>query len=335
MAASIRSKRPNLEMAQSMKTEARGKQLTCAQRIEAATRRRQQVTMTEMMVQDAEAMFKAHDNEGTQLLSRGALTELMRDSIGLEKTMGDSFAATARLMFDAHSADSHFLSLPEFKHLYYVINTRYPGLLPRHPFLDIQVVSARGLPPADVNGKADPFVMFQIPGKPLSKSQTTHKDKTLDPVWRERFHDKYTYEEGDPIEFIVYDYDYGAKEFELIGKGKLLAAEFHKVGGFEGDIRLAVPPECPKGYTPTLKVKVMVNELQAPKKPEPAERAGTKSKEAKSGLERFKGAVQGVKAKNALMEVVDKDKDKEKDKEKDAEGDAAAPAAAAAPGAGE
>lgn len=311
-----RSKHPTLDKgAHSQKTETKGKQLTCAQRIEAATRRRQQVTMTEMMVQDAEALFKAHDNEGTQLLSRGALTELMRDSMGLEKKMGDGFSATARLMFDAHSADSHFLSLPEFKHLYYVVATRYPGLLPRHPFLDIQVVSAKGLPPADVNGKADPFVIFQIPGKPLSKSQTSHKDKTLEPVWRERFHDKYTYEEGDSLEFNVHDFDYGAKEFELIGKGKLPNVEFAKQGGFEGEIRLTVPPEAGKGYTPTLRVKVIVNALEPVEKPPPKAPKG-------AGLAKFKGAVHGVKVNNTLSHLFGYTPDAA------AEGEAAAPTAA-------
>lgn len=265
--------------------------MTCAQRIEAATRHRVQVSLTEMMVQDAEALFKAHDNEGTQLLSRGALTELMRE-IGLETLMGDAFGPTARLVFDSHSADSHFLSMQEFKHLYYVISTKYPGLLPRTPFLDIHIISAKGLPPADVNGKADPFVVWQIPGKPQSKAQTTHKDKTLEPVWRERFHDKYTYEEGDPIKFTVYDFDYGAKEFESIGEGRLPSSEFHKQGGYEGEIRLIVPPECGKGFSPTLKLKVLVNALE-PKKP--AE-AAPKTQVAA----RFKAAVQGVKASQAL-----------------------------------
>merc|ERR1719240_2454194 len=177
------AKRPkNLQGSGAQQKSGGGKGLSCAQRIEQATVHRTQVSMTELMVQDAEALFAAHDSEGTALLSRGALTELLRE-VGLETKMGDAFSATARLAFDAHSADSHFLSLPEFKQLYYVVNQRYPALLPRKPFLRIHVYSASGLPPADFNGKSDPFVITQLSGKPQSKSQTTVVEKTLDPVW--------------------------------------------------------------------------------------------------------------------------------------------------------
>jgi hypothetical protein len=242
------------------------KSSTCASRIEAATVHRTQVSMTENMVQDAEALFAAHDSEGTQLLSRGALTELLRQ-VGLEAIMGNAFGATARLAFDAHSADSHFLSLAEFKQLYYVVNQRYPGLLPRKPFLNIRVLSASGLPPADFNGKSDPFVVMQISGKPQSKSQTTIQEKTLEPVWGkpgvgEEFYDKYVYEEGDSLEFIVQDYDKGTTDYEVLGRGKLSGSEFHKPGGFAGDVQLKCPPDAPKGYNPTLRVKVLVNEVE-------------------------------------------------------------------------
>jgi len=234
---------------------------TCAQRIEYATVQRTQVSMTENMVQDAEALFNSHDSEGTALLSRGALTELLRQ-VGLEGVMSEAFGPTARLAFDAHSADSHFLSLAEFKQLYYVVNQRYPGLLPRPPFLKIWIYSAKGLPPADVNGKSDPFAVVQIPGKPSSKSQTRHMDKTLDPVWKEEFYDKYMYEKGDPLEFIVMDYDRGATDYELLGKGRLLSSDFHKPGGFEGDIQLKAPPEHKGLYNPTIRVKVIVVDVE-------------------------------------------------------------------------
>lgn len=246
-----------------------GKGLSCAQRIEQATVHRTQVSMTELMVQDAEALFATHDSEGTALLSRGALTELLRE-VGLEATMGSAFGATARLAFDAHSADSHFLSLAEFKQLYYVVNQRYPSLLPRAPFLKINVLSASGLPPADVNGKSDPFTSIQIPGKPTSKSETKVVEKTLDPVWGRRgvgeeFHDKYAYEEGDCLEFIVMDYDKGETDYEVLGSGKLNSSDFHKPGGFSGEIQLSLPPDFGKEagkYAPKLKIRVVVNELE-------------------------------------------------------------------------
>lgn len=247
-------------------TKAAGKALSCAQRIEAATVHRTQVSMTENMVQDAEALFLAHDSEGTELLSRGALTELLRQ-VGLEEKMGDAFGATARLAFDAHSADSHFLSLPEFKQLYYVVNQRHPGLLPRQPFLKIKVFCATALPPADFNGMSDPFVVMQVIGKPQSRSQTTIMEKTLNPVWGKRnegeeFHDKYAYEEGDVIEFVVNDYDKGCVDYEVLGVGSLSSADFHKPGGFSGTIPLKVPPDLGKGFAPTLKIKVVVNVIE-------------------------------------------------------------------------
>lgn len=225
--------------------------------------------MTEKMVQDAEALFTAHDSEGTALLSRGALTELLRQ-VGLEQKMGDAFTATARLAFDAHSADSHFLSLAEFKQLYYVVNQRYPVLLPRKPFLRIHVYSASGLPPADFNGKSDPFVMMQLTGKPQSKSQTSICEKTLDPVWGkpptgEEFYDKYAYEEGDSLEFVVYDYDKGCTDYEVLGKCKLPGELFHKRDGFHGDVQLKCPENFGKAYAerpPTLKIKIVVNAFE-------------------------------------------------------------------------
>lgn len=264
-----------------------GKALNCAQRIEQATVHRTQVSMTEQMVQDAEALFAHYDSEGTALLSRGALTELLR-AVGLETQMGDAFGATARLAFDAHSADSHFLSLAEFKQLYYVVNQRYPGLLPRTPFLRIHVYSASGLPPADFNGKSDPFVWIQIPGKPQSRSSTSIQDKTLDPVWGkpgvpgEEFYDKYAYEEGDPIEFIVNDYDKGCTDYDVLGRGKLMSADFHKPGGFHGEIILKCPPDAPKMYhekPPKLSVKVVVNKIEKESGDdhEACERRGTKT----------------------------------------------------------
>jgi hypothetical protein len=274
------------------------KTVSCAQRIEQATVHRTQVSMTENMVQDAEALFRAHDSEGTELLSRGALTELLRQ-VGLEAKMGDAFGATARLAFDAHSADSHFLSLPEFKQLYYVVNQRHPGLLPRTPFLKIFLYSASGLPPADYNGKSDPFVVLQIAGKPQSKSSSSIVEKTLDPVWNqgrgEEFYDKYAYEEGDALEFVVNDYDKGCTDFEVLGKGKLLSSDFHKPGGFHGAVQLTCPPDCPKGYAPTLKVKIVVNALEMAAE---ANRPHTPGQHicSKTGLTHFKAGVSAVKA---------------------------------------
>lgn len=47
---------------------------------------------------------------------------------------------------------------------------RYPKLLPRSPKLRVTVYSAKGLPPADVNGKADPYCTMQLAGGDLEVS---------------------------------------------------------------------------------------------------------------------------------------------------------------------
>jgi len=244
------------------KSKGLAKTLTCAQRIEAATVRKTQVIMSEVMSRDAEVLFSKYDSEKTALLPRGALTELLRD-IGLEKVLGDSFGASARLAFDAHSADSHFLSPMEFKQLYYRISEKQPDLLPRKTQLTISVMSAKGLPPADLNGKSDPFCTIQVVNKPWTKSQTKVMEKTLDPWWGEEFDDKYGYETiEDELRFEVFDYDKGS-DSELLSTATLSGKEFDRAGGFDG--RLHMLSEInPEKFTPTLKVRVVVNGLPAP-----------------------------------------------------------------------
>jgi hypothetical protein len=236
---------------------------TCAQRIEAQTvRDRRQVTLSESQVLDAEHLFRAQDTDGTGLLSRGALTEALR-TVGLESKLGEqTFRSTVRLAFDAHSADSHFLSLVEFKQLYYLMCTWYPEILPRGAFLRVHVLRAKGLPALDVNGKSDPFTVVQIPGKPRSKTQTRHIERTLDPVWNAETDDKYCYEEGDDLLFEVFDYDRASRS-ELIGRARLAGREFHQPGGFCGDLQLVDLPRDFRGPPPTLAVRVTVTEIEA------------------------------------------------------------------------
>eukprot|EP00927_Polykrikos_kofoidii_P006930 TRINITY_DN12821_c1_g1_i3.p1 TRINITY_DN12821_c1_g1~~TRINITY_DN12821_c1_g1_i3.p1 ORF type:complete len:423 (+),score=68.02 TRINITY_DN12821_c1_g1_i3:94-1362(+) len=237
-----------------------GKAITCAQKIEQATVRKTHVTMGEGQARDAEVLFAKYDSEGTALLPRGSLTELLRD-IGLEAVLGDSFSASTRLAFDAHSADSHFLSLNEFKQLYYTISSQHPQLLPRPTKLTISIINARGLPPADVNGKSDPYCTVVVPGKPYSKSCTRIIERTLDPKWDEEFDDKYGYvDEEDSLFFEVFDFDKGS-DGELLGSATLESHEFYRAGGFDGKIQLTSEI---KGYSPTLKVRVVANELPAP-----------------------------------------------------------------------
>jgi len=219
--------------------------------------------LTESMSRDAEELFVDHDTEGTGLLSRGSLVELLR-TIGFDSQMGETFRATARLAFDAHSADGHFLTLLEFKRLYWLLNKEHPKLLPRRPFLKIRIIRGEKLMAADVNGKSDPFCIVQVRGKPQSKSQTVVKEKTLEPIWDQEFDDKYAYKEGDALDFVVMDYDRpsGTKMDEsigeLLGRTTLTSSDFHKPGGFEGDLRLR---DCGKEKS-TIRVKVVVNALE-------------------------------------------------------------------------
>lgn len=235
---------------------------SCAQRIEAATTvKPPRVVLTERQSHDAEELFGDCDSEGTALLSRGQLTELLRE-IGLEEALKEAFKPSSRIAFDAHSADSHFLSLQEFKRLYCLIMKWCPTLLPRKPFLRVTIVKARNLPAADVNGKSDPLCIWQIAGRSRSKSRTRHIDKELNPVWNEEFDDKYTYKVGDNLEFTVYDYDppTGGKadkpeDGDLLGRASLASHEFHTPGGFDGEVRLSA--ECgTKGPPAFLKIRV-------------------------------------------------------------------------------
>jgi len=243
------------------------KQLSCAQRIEAATATKQQILFSEVMTCDAEALFRKYDTEKTQLICRGVHTELLRD-IGLDEVFGDTFLATSQLLFDAQSADSHFLSLAEFKHLYYYISHWYPTILPREPALSITIMCAKDLPAMDIGGKSDPFCTLQcckldakgkvLEYKPWSKSQTKIIEKTLSPWWGEEFTDWFGYEEGDGMAFIIYDYDKGEKS-ELIGRAVLQGSEFDKPGGFHGSLPIQLQvPDAPKGLQSTLTVRVTV-----------------------------------------------------------------------------
>jgi Ca2+-dependent lipid-binding protein len=122
--------------------------------------------------------------------------------------------------------------------------------------LKIHIIGAKGLPPADANGLADPFCVFQLTNKPFSRSSTKLKNKTLEPVWNEEFDDKHRYDDGDSLQFDVYDYDKGGK-FDLMCTGELKNSAFADTGVFEGD--LPIIPEEGGPYKPTLQLKVTLD----------------------------------------------------------------------------
>jgi len=123
--------------------------------------------------------------------------------------------------------------------------------------LYIGVISAKGLPPADTNGLADPFCVLQLEGKPYTSSRTILKNKTLEPVWNGEFDDKYKYEEGDNITFEVFDFDKGGK-YELMASGTLSNEDFAD-GVFEGDLPMKVDDPDYIRYKPTLQLKIVLD----------------------------------------------------------------------------
>jgi len=85
----------------------------------------------------------------------------------------------------------------------------------------------------------------------------------LDPVWNEKFDDKYRYEEGDSLIFEVFDFDKGSK-CDFLCRATLPSSQFHCPGGFEGYLDLV---DGPKGYLPKLHVKVIALALEPAREP--------------------------------------------------------------------
>jgi len=217
----------------------------------------EQDLMPERQVRDSEALF---EKERTgNLIRRGEVTEVLR-VVGLQEKLGSSFDATARLAFDAHSADQHFLTLPEFKQLYFRLAKHHPELLPRKSALAINIVGTKGLHHLDLNLRTpDAFCTVQVSGKPLTKSQTGVESST-EPSWSDELDDCYGYEHGDSLLFEVFDCDRGVRP-KLLGRASLPSEEFHRVGGFDGLLPLLDGRD--KKTNAELKVRVVVSALPA------------------------------------------------------------------------
>jgi len=99
----------------------------------------------------------------------------------------------------------------------------------------VNILRADGLKSADFGGKSDPYVVCGIPGKPKTTFRTKVKMKTVNPVWEEE-DELIGYEEGDNIEFTVFDYDrIGADD--PLGNVTLQSDQFHP-DGFQGTLSL-------------------------------------------------------------------------------------------------
>jgi hypothetical protein len=119
--------------------------------------------------------------------------------------------------------------------------------------ITVNVVSASNLRKADVTGSSDPFVEVEVLGKDKMKFKTPVVKKSLDPEWdfSERFKG---FDEGDKMQFTVYDDDMGGAKKDLLGKALLPYKDvFPK--GFEGELELT---DIGDAKDSKLKVKISI-----------------------------------------------------------------------------
>ncbi|OTB02287.1 hypothetical protein M426DRAFT_24771 [Hypoxylon sp. CI-4A] len=75
--------------------------------------------------------------------------------------------------------------------------------------LRVDVLDAADLPPADSNGKSDPYCKFELNGQDVFKTKT--QKKTLNPVWNEFFEVAIPSRTAAKFNLKVYDYDFADK----------------------------------------------------------------------------------------------------------------------------
>ncbi len=80
--------------------------------------------------------------------------------------------------------------------------------------LRVDVLSAVDLPPADSNGKSDPYCKFELNGQEVFRTKT--QKKTLAPVWNEFFELPIPSRTAAKFKVTVYDYDFADKP-DLLG----------------------------------------------------------------------------------------------------------------------
>jgi len=137
-----------------------------------------------------------------------------------------------------------------------------PPLLPPAPpisepgcTLTITVVGAKGLRAADWNGTSDAFCECMLRGKPETMFKTKTIPKSLTPMWCEE-HEVDDYENGDCLEFKVFDYDMTSAN-DLLGRAILPCNAFDRQGGFQGELPLL-------GGGPGAKLQVSVVVVPSP-----------------------------------------------------------------------
>uniref|UniRef100_A0A7S2GFV4 C2 domain-containing protein n=1 Tax=Alexandrium andersonii TaxID=327968 RepID=A0A7S2GFV4_9DINO len=102
--------------------------------------------------------------------------------------------------------------------------------------LQLEIIAARGLRDADWFGKSDPYVHVKLKGKSELCAKTHHVNGSLEPVW-DFVTPVHNYEEGDDLEFEVYDKNLGMKD-DFLGRASLEGSRFHK-WGWEGELQLS------------------------------------------------------------------------------------------------
>jgi hypothetical protein len=172
------------------------------------------------------------------------------------------------------------------------------------PVLKINLISARNLEAADLNGKSDPFVRFH-----QSHYSTTSRtiDKTLNPTWNDTFTLNLTNPQHEILVVEVYDKDplssdllgFVGIDISLLPKGKEVVTWEKLTHCKHGDIQLGLtatnfglenyPPHYPDQY-------VAFRNAQAPK-PKDKHKKKDKSK-AKTKTNKGLGPFNGKHAPN-------------------------------------
>merc|ERR1719240_1892488 len=120
--------------------------------------------------------------------------------------------------------------------------------------VSVTIVSASNLKSADITGSSDPFVICYIVGREQkTKFKTPVVKENLNPEWKHS--DKFKgFEQGEEIEFMVYDDDMGGAKKDFLGKAKIKYSDVFP-NGYDGTLKLEETGEA-KGSK--LKVKVDV-----------------------------------------------------------------------------
>jgi len=119
----------------------------------------------------------------------------------------------------------------------------------------IEIVSAKNIPVADLNGLSDPFVKVKYYSKGEKKSdiKTDAKKQTLEPVWNYKFEANDVDEKG--ISFSIYDED-KVTDNEKIGKLKLPLKKLQENVGKETEFDFEVKKGQVKEGQPSIKIAI-------------------------------------------------------------------------------